>query len=62
MGVAGGDVPLMVVAQNLGHRDTTMVEHHYGRLAPSFKRDAIRGKADVWISAGKGQRQAAAVA
>jgi integrase len=28
-------VPLMVVAQNFGHRDTTMVEHHYGHLAPA---------------------------
>lgn len=33
---------LLVVAQNLGHSDTRMVEKHYGHLAPSFKADAIR--------------------
>jgi len=37
--------PLMVVAQNLGHRDTRMVELHYGHLAPSFVTDIIRSKA-----------------
>jgi integrase len=35
-------VPLMVVAKNLGHADTSMVEHFYGHLAPSFVVDAIR--------------------
>jgi integrase len=35
-------VPLMVVAKNLGHADTRMVEKHYGHLAPSFIADAIR--------------------
>lgn len=35
-------VPLMVVAKNLGHSDTRMVERHYGHLAPSFVADAIR--------------------
>jgi integrase len=34
--------PLMVVAQNLGHRDTRMVELHYGHLADSFVRQVIR--------------------
>jgi integrase len=38
-------VPLMVVARNLGHRDTRMVEQHYGHLAPSFVTDAIRAGA-----------------
>jgi integrase len=28
--------PLMVVAINLGHRDTRMVEKHYGHLADSM--------------------------
>jgi integrase len=37
--------PLMVVAQNLGHADTRMVEKHYGHLAPSFVADAIRAGA-----------------
>jgi integrase len=38
-------VPLMVVAKNLGHSDTRMVEKHYGHLAPSFIADAIRAGA-----------------
>jgi integrase len=38
-------VPLMVVARNLGHRDTRMVELHYGHLAPNFIADAIRAGA-----------------
>lgn len=35
-------VPLMVVAKNLGHSDTRMVEKHYGHLAQSYVRDTIR--------------------
>jgi integrase len=35
-------VPLMVVAQALGHADTRMVERVYGHLAPSFVAEAIR--------------------
>jgi integrase len=38
-------VPLMVVAKNLGHKDTKMVELHYGHLAPSYVVDAIRAGA-----------------
>jgi len=34
--------PLMVVARNLGHADTRMVERHYGHLAPSYVADEIR--------------------
>ncbi len=34
--------PLMVIARNLGHSDTRMVEKHYGHMAPSFVADAIR--------------------
>jgi integrase len=34
--------PLLVVAKNLGHSDTRMVEKHYGHLAPSYVADAIR--------------------
>jgi integrase len=41
--MAGG--PLMVVARNLGHSDTRMVEKHYGHLAPSYVADAIRAAA-----------------
>jgi integrase len=39
------NVPLLVVAKNLGHADTRMVEKHYGHLAPSFIADAIRAGA-----------------
>ena len=38
-------VPLIVVAKNLGHKDTRMVERHYGHLASSFVTDAIRNGA-----------------
>ena len=29
-------------AKNLGHRDTRMVELHYGHLAPSYVADEVR--------------------
>jgi len=35
-------VPLLVVAKNLGHRDTRMVELHYGHLAEDYVAKAIR--------------------
>ena len=35
----------MVVARNLGHADTRMVEMHYGHLAQSYITDAIRAAA-----------------
>jgi integrase len=38
-------VPLLVVAKNLGHSDTRMVERHYGHLAESYVADAIRAGA-----------------
>jgi integrase len=34
--------PLIVVAKNLGHADTKMVEKHYGHLSTSYFADAIR--------------------
>lgn len=37
-----GGMPLPVVARNLGHVDTRMVEKHYGHLAPSFVAEAVR--------------------
>jgi hypothetical protein len=50
-------VPLMVVAQNLGHADTRMVEKHYGHLAPSFVADAIRaGAPPFWWEGGRARR------
>jgi integrase len=35
-------MPLNVVARNLGHVDTKMVEKHYGHLAPSYVVDQVR--------------------
>ena len=34
--------PLLVVAQNLGHSDTRMVERHYSHLAHSYVAETIR--------------------
>src|SRR5262249_6041542 len=39
------NTPLMVVARNLGHRDTRMVEKYYAHLAPNYVADAIRAGA-----------------
>jgi integrase len=44
------DVPLMVVAKNLGHRDTRMVEHHYGHLAKGYITDAIHAGAPRFVA------------
>jgi integrase len=41
--MAGG--PLMVVAKNLGHVDTRMVEKHYGHMSNAYVADAIRASA-----------------
>jgi integrase len=35
-------VPLTVIAQQLGHRDTRMVDKHYGHLAKKYVTDTIR--------------------
>src|SRR5262245_57874809 len=35
-------MPLMVLARNLGHVDTRMVEKHYGHLAPSYVVEQVR--------------------
>jgi integrase len=48
---AMNSVPLMVVAKNLGHADTRMVEKHYGHLAPSYVADAIRAGAPRFAGA-----------
>ena len=37
-----GGMPLPVVAKNLGHTDTRMVERHYGHLAPSYVAELVR--------------------
>lgn len=44
-------VPLLVVAKNLGHSDTRMVEKHYGHLAPGYIADAIRAGAPRFAGA-----------
>ena len=38
-------IPLEVIAKNLGHSDTRMVEKHYGHMAPSYVADTIRAAA-----------------
>jgi integrase len=35
-------MPLMVVAENLGHSDTRMVEKHYGHLTEDYRDEAIK--------------------
>ena len=40
--------PLNVVAHNLGHADTRMVQKHYGHLAPSYIADRIRETAPTF--------------
>jgi len=41
-GLVNCGVPLVFVAQQLGHRDTRMVEKHYGHLCQSAKADAVK--------------------
>ena len=41
-------VPLMVLARNLGHADTRMVERHYGHMEESYIRAAIRAGAPTF--------------
>lgn len=37
--------PLLVVARNLGHTDTRMVEKHYGHLSATYMAEAVRASA-----------------
>lgn len=46
-GLVNRGVPLVFVAQQLGHRDTTMVEMHYGHLCQTAKAEAVRKLAPV---------------
>lgn len=41
-------VPLMVVANNLGHSDTRMCERHYSHLSQSYARDQIAKGLPIW--------------
>jgi integrase len=43
-----GGVPMAVIAKNLGHTSTAMLEKHYGHLAPSYVADEIRKGAPVF--------------
>lgn len=43
-----GGMPLMVVAKNLGHADTRMVEKHYGHLAEDWLKQAVRSAAPTF--------------
>lgn len=46
-GLVNAGVPLVYIAENLGHTNTRMVEKHYGHLAPTAKAEAIRKLAPV---------------
>ena len=35
-------VPLAVIAAQLGHSDTRMVERHYGHMLPSYLAETVR--------------------
>lgn len=41
-------VPMLVVANNIGHSDTRMVEKHYGHLADQYARDQIANGVPSW--------------
>jgi integrase len=47
--------PLHVVARNLGHADTRMVERHYGHLTDSYLKEAIRKGAPTFDFAKDGK-------
>jgi Phage integrase family len=48
-------MPLIVVAKNLGHTTTRMVEKHYGHLAPSYVSRAVRAHAPRFASGDVGE-------
>ena len=41
-------MPLLLVARNLGHRDTRMCERHYAHLSPSYEAESIRKHAPTF--------------
>lgn len=41
-------VPMLVVANNVGHADTRMIERHYGHLAQSWVRDQVQAGMPSW--------------
>lgn len=46
-GLVNRGVPLVFVAQQLGHRDTSMVEMHYGHLCQTAKAESVRRLAPI---------------
>ena len=54
--------PLIVVARNLGHADTRMVEKHYGHLSASYVADEIRRAAPRFGADPEGGKVAAIAA
>lgn len=48
-------LPLLLVAKNLGHSDTRMVEKHYGHLDETYMEEAIRASAPRFGTAVKGR-------
>lgn len=40
--------PMIVVAENVGHRDTRMIERHYGHLADEYRSSAIKAGVPDW--------------
>jgi hypothetical protein len=46
LGMAG--MPIMVVARNLGHASTKMVEQHYGHLRPDFVAEQVQQHAPTF--------------
>ncbi len=43
-------IPLTVIAKQLGHRDTLMVERHYSHLGSSFVDEIIQKKMPTLVS------------
>ena len=46
--LAMNNTPLAVIARQLGHSDTRMVERHYAHLATSYVDDMIRSGAPIY--------------
>jgi integrase len=42
------DVPMAVIAKQLGHAGTRMTEKHYAHLAPSYVAETIRAKSPIY--------------
>lgn len=49
-----GGMPLMVVARNMGHASTAMVEKHYGHLAENYIDEEVKASAPKFGAVAKG--------